>query len=151
MKILMVCLGNICRSPIAQGVLEKYIAEFNLDWHVDSAGTNGYHNGEPPDPRAIRVASKYNINISNQISRRVTLSDLDHFDLILALDVTNYQYLKSLCRNSMQVSKIDYLMNFAYPNTNRAVPDPYYDNSFENCYKLIDNACNKLIQHYLVD
>jgi protein-tyrosine phosphatase len=145
----MVCLGNICRSPIAQGVLEKYIVENHLDWQVDSAGTNGYHNGEAPDPRAIQIARRHHIDISKQVSRRVNLEDIGHFDLILALDTNNYKYLQNLCSDSDQHSKIDFLLNYAFPNSNRAVPDPYYDNSFENSYKLIDQACRRLIMHYM--
>ncbi|MEY3421046.1 MAG: hypothetical protein RIR48_1335, partial [Bacteroidota bacterium] len=86
MKILMVCLGNICRSPIAQGILEKKISEKNLDWYVDSAGTSGWHDGEPPDARAISAAHRQGTDISTQVSRKITPHDIRHFDLILAMD-----------------------------------------------------------------
>ena len=147
MKILMVCLGNICRSPMAQGVMEKCIQEYQLNWSVDSAGTNGYHNGEHPDSRAIREAKKNAIDISRQISRQVNHSDLNEFDLILAMDSNNYSYLKSMCKDPHQLSKIHLLMEFAYPGKNKSIPDPYYDNSFDKSLNLIKEACLSLINH----
>lgn len=148
MKILMVCLGNICRSPIAQGVMEKCIETHRLDWFVDSAGTNGYHNGEHPDPRAIQEAKRHDIDISNQISRQIKHADLDSFDLILAMDSNNLNYLKSMCKNSQQSSKICLLMDFAFPGQNIAVPDPYYDHSFDQAYQLIKTACNSMVEEF---
>jgi protein-tyrosine phosphatase len=148
MKVLMVCLGNICRSPMAQGVLEKYIVQHQLNWLVDSAGTNGYHDGEHPDSRAIQAAKKMNIDISQQISRQIQTSDLDQFDLILAMDTNNLNYLKSMCRNAHQLSKIQLLMEFASGSNKLTVPDPYYDNSFDHALGLIHDACTGLIRHY---
>ena len=148
MKILMVCLGNICRSPMAQGVMEKCIEENQLNWSVDSAGTNGYHNGEHPDQRATLEAKKQNIDISKQISRPVKPSDLDEFDLIFAMDSNNYSYLKSMCKYAHQVSKIHLLMEFAFPGRNTAVPDPYYDNSFHNAFQLIHKGCEAVIDKF---
>ncbi len=89
----MVCLGNICRSPLAHGVMEQLIHEYKLDWTVDSCGTNGYHDGESPDPRAIRVALNHGIDISHQISRRVTIDDFIQYDIILIMDQMNYARL----------------------------------------------------------
>lgn len=144
----MVCLGNICRSPLAQGVMEEYIKENHLNWSVESAGTNGYHNGENPDPRAIKEAWKHGIDISKQISRQVQQRDLDEFDLILVMDSSNYNQLKSMCKNAQQLSKIYFLMDWAYPLKNKAVPDPYYDNSFSTVLNLIRKGCQALIFHF---
>ena len=83
MKLLMVCLGNICRSPLAEGIMKKKIQKHNLDWQVDSAGTGAYHTGELPDPRSIAIAKDYNIDLSDQRARKITSKDLDQFDLIL--------------------------------------------------------------------
>jgi protein-tyrosine phosphatase len=133
---------------MAQGVMEKCIESHQLDWYVDSAGTNGYHNGEHPDPRAIREAKKHQIDISKQISRQIKHADLDLFDIILAMDSNNLSYLKSMCKNSEQSSKIRLLMDFAFPGKNKAVPDPYYDNSFDHAIQLISVACNSMIDVY---
>ncbi len=142
----MVCLGNICRSPMAQGMMEHLIAERGLDWKVDSAGTNGYHNGEAPDPMAIAEAKANRMDISKQISRKITLQDLDRFDLILAMDEDNYSYLKSMARNSVQLSKIHLLMSFASPAPVLSVPDPYYDGRFAHALQLIREACEGLLK-----
>lgn len=148
MKILMVCLGNICRSPMAQGIMEKCIVDHQLDWSVDSAGTNGFHNGEHPDPRAIKESRIHNIDISKQVSRQIQFQDFENFDLILAMDLNNYNDLKSLCSNSKQISKIYLLMDFVFPGQNQIVPDPYYDNRFDLVFKLIYKACDSLILTY---
>ncbi len=146
MKILMVCLGNICRSPLAHGILEKKIKEHGLtDWHVDSAGTSGWHDGESPDIRAIQVAKNHNIDISEQISRKITKQDLDTFDLILVMDSSNYQDVQKLCNNDVQKSKVKLIMNYSEPGRNISVPDPYYNNRFEEVIAMLDNAIEELI------
>lgn len=140
MKILMVCLGNICRSPLAQGVLEKKIKNKGLNWVVDSAGTSGWHDGELPDKRAIKTAQKYGIDISKQISRKINKTDFEDFDLICTMDSSNYQDVLKLASNELQKEKVKLLLNLAYPNKNMAVPDPYYDNRFEEVYQILDEA-----------
>jgi protein-tyrosine phosphatase len=96
MKILMVCLGNICRSPLAQGILEHKLKERNLDWKVDSAGTGGWHSGEKPDKRSISIAKKYGIDISKQQARKLNGYDLENFDILYAMDASNLQDIKKL-------------------------------------------------------
>lgn len=141
----MVCLGNICRSPLAQGILENKIQSNKLDWTVDSAGTASYHVGELPDQRSIMTAKEHGIDITDQRSRKVTKDDFDHFDLILAMDASNYNNLRSMVHAEEKVSKVKMILNYAYPNENRQVPDPYYDGGFEKVYKMLDEACEKLI------
>ena len=149
MKVLMVCLGNICRSPMAQGVLEQKLNERGLSWKVDSAGTNGYHNGESPDPRAIKCAATHGIDISNQISRKITPDDFLDADLICVMDDMNYHTVTKLappyCRD-----KVYLLMDFVPDPPFSFVPDPYYDNSFERSYELINLACEALLTKYNV-
>lgn len=140
MKILMVCLGNICRSPLAQGILEAKIKKFNLPWEVDSAGTSGWHDGEKPDARARAVAKKYNTPIDNQISRKITTRDFSYFDLICVMDASNYREVNSMAKESGLNPKIEFLLNLAYPHENRQVPDPYYDGKFEEVYNILDQA-----------
>jgi len=145
----MVCLGNICRSPLAQGILEKKIVDKNLNWTVDSAGTSAYHIGDPPDPRSVEKAQEFGIDISNQKARQLHADDLDQFDLILVMDSSNYQNTKNLCRDKNQEDKIKLILNYVYPEQNLAVPDPYYDGGFSKVYDLLDAATDALITRYV--
>lgn len=145
MKILMVCLGNICRSPIAEGILEKKIKTYGLDWEVDSAGTSGWHDGEYPDNRAIAAGRKNDIDISRQISRKITKKDLDNFDHILVMDSSNYQDVVKICQTQAQKSKVNLITNFKYPHRNIAVPDPYYNDKFDEVFQLLDDAIEGII------
>lgn len=146
MKILMVCLGNICRSPLAQGILETKVRKHKLAWEVDSAGTASYHAGELADARSIEKASEYNIDITDQRSRKIRKEDLEEFDLILAMDASNYNNLLKLPEDDVNNHKIKMILNYSHPGENRQVPDPYYDDGFENVYQLLDEACDKLIE-----
>ncbi|MCT4699420.1 low molecular weight protein-tyrosine-phosphatase [Tenacibaculum haliotis] len=140
-KILMVCLGNICRSPLAEGILQsKLTSEF---FKVDSAGTAGYHVGELPDERSIEVAKKYGIDITNQRSRKFVKSDFKEFDLIYAMDESNYHNILSIIDDNEDARKVKMILNEQYPTENRNVPDPYYggNQGFENVYKMLDEAC----------
>lgn len=150
MKILTVCLGNICRSPIAQGLLEHKIKERSLEWIVDSAGTSGWHDGENPDPRAIKVSARYGVDISGQVSRKINQKDFEEFDYILAMDSSNYNDLISMLREKDYLSKIHLATNFLYPGRNMAVPDPYYNNRFEEVYQLLDKALESFIDAVLM-
>lgn len=144
----MVCLGNICRSPLAQGILEKKIKQQQLDWQVDSAGTGGWHSGEKPDSRSIAIAKKYGIDISKQQARKFNGYDLEQFDIIYAMDQSNLKDIQKLAQNAHELQKIKLIMNEPYPNENRIVPDPYYnDNGFEEVYQMLDKACDSLIQN----
>lgn len=149
MKILMVCLGNICRSPLAEGILLTKIRDKSLPWEVDSAGTSAYHAGDLPDARSIRVAAKHGLDINYQRSRKVTQRDLDEFDLIFAMDASNFSNLNQLTIKNEQRKKIKLIMNEAFPNENRGVPDPYWDDDgFQKVYDMLDLACEQIIKNY---
>jgi len=145
MKILMVCLGNICRSPLAEGILAHKTQ--HLDVTVESAGTAGYHIGKFPDKRSIEIANKYEIDISNQKARQFSRADFDEFDIIYAMDTNNFAHLTSLAKNQNERDKIRMILNEIKPESFDSVPDPYYggDNGFHIVYNMLDKACNKII------
>ncbi len=142
MKVLMVCLGNICRSPLAEGILKSK----SNNIIVDSAGTAGYHVGSRPDLRSIEIGLKNNIDITNQRARQFTSNDFDDFDKIYAMDNDNYSKIISLATNQDQIDKVDLILNEVYPNQFKSVPDPYYggEKGFENIYNLLDEACEQI-------
>ena len=147
MKILMVCLGNICRSPLAEGILAHKTKHLNLE--VDSAGTAGYHIGNFPDSRSIEIADKYNIDLSNQRARQFSRADFDAFDIIYAMDTNNYAHLISLASNKAERNKVRMILNEINPNACDSVPDPYYGggNGFQNVYDMLEKACDKIVQN----
>jgi len=149
MKILMVCLGNICRSPLAEGILLQKINERKLPWEVDSAGTSGWHQGELPDSRSIEVAKAHGIDLTYQRSRQFKAADLDRFDLVLAMDSSNYSNILKLTTTDAQKTKVKLILNYLYPNENRAVPDPYYEGGFEKIHQMIAAACEKIVEKYI--
>jgi protein-tyrosine phosphatase len=149
MKILMVCLGNICRSPLAHGIMENKISNLNLDWHVDSAGTGDWHIGESPDRRAIVEAKRNGIDISNQRARQITIADFENFDLILTMDVSNYNNVLDLAPDEISKGKVAMIMNFLDPDSNSSVPDPYYDGRFSNVFQLLDQATDAVLKKLL--
>lgn len=136
----MVCLGNICRSPLAQGILENKVDINNV--FVDSAGTGAYHIGKLPDFRSISVAKKHGINITNQSARQFQIEDFDKFDVIFAMDKSNYQNILNLARNEEDKAKVKLILN-EISNEDNSVPDPYYggDSGFDNVYEMLDEAC----------
>lgn len=140
-KILMVCLGNICRSPLAEGILASKLdpAKFK----VDSAGTAGYHVGELPDQRSIKTAKQHGIDISYQRCRKFVSQDFQAFDYIFAMDQSNYDNILSLAKTQEDRAKVQLILNQISPNSNAEVPDPYYggDQGFENVYQMLDEAC----------
>lgn len=140
-KILMVCLGNICRSPLAEGILQSKINSNQI--LVDSAGTAAYHVGNLPDERSINVAKKYGIDITNQKARKFTIKDFDTFDIIYAMDASNFTNIISLARNKEDEQKVKMILNESHPTENLSVPDPYYggNQGFENVFKMLDEAC----------
>jgi protein-tyrosine phosphatase len=148
MKVLMICLGNICRSPLAEGVLKKKIAEKQLDWEVDSAGTGGWHVGSLPDKRSIDVAKKHGIDLTDQRARKFVRSDLDTFDLVLTMDRENYNDIQRFAKTDEHRAKTHLIMNFSRPNSDFEVPDPYYDNRFQLVYDLLDEACEAVAASY---
>lgn len=143
----MVCLGNICRSPLAEGILKEKVKEQKLDWQVRSAGTGGWHIGELPDPRSIQTARKRNIDITDQRARQFQAKDLEEYDLILAMDASNYENILQLNQEEKHKGKVKMIMNYLYPKEDISVPDPYWDdNGFEKVYEMLDRACEQLIE-----
>ena len=143
-KILMVCLGNICRSPLAEGILKFKTKHLNVN--VDSAGTAGYHIGNSPDIRSIEIARKYNIDISNQKARQFSRADFDEFDIIYAMDKSNYAHLIALAKSQKEKEKIRMILNEIESKSLKSVPDPYYGgkNGFQEVYDLLEKACSKI-------
>tara|TARA_B100000497_G_scaffold123493_1_gene156257 strand:+ start:501 stop:935 length:435 start_codon:yes stop_codon:yes gene_type:complete len=139
----MVCLGNICRSPLAEGILRKKTK--HLDLTIDSAGTAGYHIGKSPDPRAVAVAKKHDINISKLKARQFSRIDFENFDTIYVMDINNLSHLISLSSNAQERNKIRLILNEIDPKNHDSVPDPYYDdNGFKKVYNMLNKACEKI-------
>lgn len=142
-KILMVCLGNICRSPLAEGILKSKVDTSKV--RVDSAGTGGYHIGNPPDSRSIAVAQKHGINIKGQTCRKFTARDFETFDMIYVMDKSNHANVTALAKTIEEKNKVKLLLeeaNLAIAE----VPDPYYGGTsgFDYVYDLIDKACDRI-------
>ena len=140
----MVCLGNICRSPLAAGILARKCK--HLPVFVDSAGTSGYHIGEAPDERAQHIANINQINIGNQKARKLTSRDIGIFELIYVMDESNYKNILKLVKSTKDKMKIDLILNVSNPGKNLNVPDPYFlgHEGFENVYNLLDDSCEKI-------
>ena len=147
MNILMVCLGNICRSPLAHGILESKAPE---DWYIDSAGTSGWHEGERPDTRSIITAKGRGLNIDQQRSRPFLAEDFERFDIIFAMDSSNYTNITRLAPDEASKAKVRLIMNEAYPGENRQVPDPYTggQRGFEDVYDMLDLAIEKFLEQH---
>jgi len=137
----MVCLGNICRSPLAEGILKSKIDDNKV--LVDSAGTAGWHAGELPDQRSIEVAHAHQIDLTNQRSRKFTYADFENYDLIYAMDRSNLSDILGLARNEKDEQKVQLILNEVQSGQNLDVPDPYYggDHGFENVFQMLDEAC----------
>ena len=146
MKILMVCLGNICRSPLAEGIMKQKVAETGLNWEIDSAGTSNYHIGERPDERSVHVAAKHGIDISAQRGRQFHFPDFENFDVIYVMDSANYNDVIRLAESDSEKKKVKLILNEVQPGFNQSVPDPYWDDDgFEKIYQMLDEACNQII------
>jgi protein-tyrosine phosphatase len=143
-RVLMVCLGNICRSPLAEGILKSKV--FNFKTFVDSAGTGGYHIGSKPDKRSIAIANVNGIDITGQRARKFTVEDFDNFDLIYAMDNSNYEDMVGLARDEKDKAKIVLILNEIFPGENLDVPDPYFggDFGFKNVYQMLDECCDMI-------
>jgi protein-tyrosine phosphatase len=150
MKILMVCLGNICRSPIAEGILQKKCKEAGLNWLVDSAGTNGYHDGERPHPTSQMVCKLNGVDISNQRSRSFAKHDFDEFDLVIPMAGDVMREIQYIAREKYDQNKVKLLLNYSFPGSNLDVPDPWArsEAAFHEVYSLIEQACEALIESY---
>ena len=146
----MVCLGNICRSPLAEGILKSKAQKAGLQWIIESAGTDNYHVGEPPHPLSQKVAKMNGLDICDQRARKFAAEDFERFDKIYALAEDVLYEIKRIARQKFDASKIDLLMNELYPGKNMDVPDPWSgpETGYHHAYKLIDAACEKIIERY---
>ena len=141
-RVLMVCLGNICRSPLAEGILKSKLDTSIIE--IDSAGTSTYHQGSLPDQRSIEVAQKHGIDITNQKSRPFTKKDFQSFDYIYVMDSSNYEDVIDMADNKEEEDKVSLILNAIYPEENQSVPDPYHDsiNGFEQVYQMLEESCS---------
>jgi protein-tyrosine phosphatase len=149
MKILMVCLGNICRSPLADGLLRHKVKSNGITATVDSAGTANYHVGGPPDERMTETAMQNDIDISNLRARQFEIADYDHFDLIYVMDKSNYQNVTRLARNDNDIKKVKLILDeLGHSNDIQEVPDPYYGGQagFDHVFDLLDRATDIIIK-----
>ncbi|MCW3093840.1 MAG: low molecular weight phosphotyrosine protein phosphatase [Ferruginibacter sp.] len=146
----MVCLGNICRSPLAEGILRDKTTKAGLNWEVDSAGTNGYHVGEQPHYLSQKVAKMNGIDISSQKCRHFVKEDFDRFDKIYAMASDVIEEMKWIGKDKYNASIVDLLLNEAYPGKNMDIPDPWYgtEPGYHKAYQLIDAACEALIKNH---
>ena len=149
-KVLMVCMGNICRSPLAHGVFERMVKEEGLSdlIEVDSSGTHSWHVGNPPDPRSQEVAMRHGLDLNYQQARKVTSADIDDYDYILAMDRDNLEILQALAKNKESLNKIALFLDFAEGIELSEVPDPYYGGpgGFDHVYELVEAAASGLLQ-----
>ncbi len=146
-RILMVCLGNICRSPIAEGLLKHRAEEKGISVIVDSAGTSGYHAGELPDTRMMQTAHQFGIDISYQRSRQLRLSDFEEFDRIFAMDRSNFRNILKLTNTLAYHQKVEMILDLVSPGANMEVPDPYFggEQGFVEVFQMLDKAVLKLL------
>jgi len=143
MKILMICLGNICRSPLAEGIMQHLTDEQGLNWQIDSAGTGNWHVDKPPHHGSVQVARQFGLDISRQVCRQFKMTDFDEFDLLLVMDKSNLADVLALARSEADTQKVKLLLH------DKEVPDPYFDHTqFEPVYKLIEQGCKDIIEAY---
>lgn len=149
MKILMVCLGNICRSPMADGLMRKKVQEHKLDVYVDSAGTANYHVGRAPDARMTLTAKGKDIDISKLQARQFVVSDFDTFDLIYVMDHSNYDNVVRLARNEADINKVQLILELLPNQMEIEVPDPYYggQDGFEHVFNLLDKSTDIILNN----
>lgn len=143
-KVLMVCLGNICRSPLAEGLLKSKVDTSKI--YVTSAGTGHWHVGEQPDPRSIAVAKKNGLDITDQKGRQFKPADFDEFDHIFVMDTSNRENVLQLARSDNDSQKVQLILDELFPGENVDVPDPYYggDQGFDKVYDMLNQACDKI-------
>lgn len=147
-KVLFVCLGNICRSPLAEGILRHKVNELGLDIEVDSAGTGHWHAGENPDRRAVKTGKGRGVDISKLVARQIKRSDFKEFDLILVADEEVKYGVLDLAEGAAEAKKVELIMNMSDPGKDLPVPDPYYggQDGFEKVFDMLDRACEALIK-----
>jgi len=148
MNILMVCLGNICRSPLAEGIMKEKLKAYKINGRVDSAGTSAYHTGQSPDSRSVEIAMRYGVDISEQRARVFSCEDFEKFDVIFAMDRENYRNLLNMAKTQEHRKKVELIMNRLEPDQNHEVPDPYYGGlgEFEKVYHLLNDSCEAIAQ-----
>ena len=146
-KILFVCTGNICRSPLAEGILREKLNQVNFPAEVDSCGFESFHVGDPPDSRAQSVAIKNGIDISAHRARLFSQKDFERFDYIYAMDSSHFYNIMRLANTVVAKSKVDYLLNVVHPGQNQSVPDPWYHDirAFEKVFVQLEDACSQLV------
>lgn len=150
MKILMVCLGNICRSPLAEGIMQEKAFKAGLTWSIESAGTNQYHTGEAPHPLSQKVARLHGIDISHQRARRFSAADFEIYDMIFALAADVMEEMKRIAGKKFDPGKARLLLDALYPGENRDVPDPWYgpEPGYHEVFALIDKACDAIVEKH---
>lgn len=150
MRILMVCLGNICRSPLAEGILQHMAVRAGLNWQVESAGTNGFHNGEAPHPLSQKVARINGIDISKQRSRKITGADFEQYDIIYAMAGDVIDDMQRIAGKKFKPEKTKLLLEELYPGLHRDVPDPWYgaEPGYHEVFQLINDACAVIVNKY---
>lgn len=148
MKILIVCLGNICRSPLAEGILQQKAFEAGLSWSVESAGTNNYHTGEAPHPLSQKVARLNGIDISKQRARRFVAEDFEVYDKIYALASDVLDDIRHIAKKKYDPRKVDLLMNELYPGKNLDIPDPWYgtEPGYHEVFKMLERVCTAIVE-----
>lgn len=149
-SFLMVCLGNICRSPLAEGILQQKARAAGLDWEVDSAGTNGYHVGDAPHPLSQKVARHNGLDIGKQRARRFTAADFQRFDKIYAMAGDVVDDMRRIAGRQFDPAKVELLMNEVHPGRDEDVPDPWYgpEPGYHEVYNMIDAAADKVVEKY---
>lgn len=150
MKVLFVCLGNICRSPMAEGIMKSLAMENKLSWHIDSAATESYHIGAMPDKRAIATCKRHGVHIADQRARKLTAKDFDDFDIIYAMAE---EVMREIVRDHKAAAgskKLRLLLEEVFPGEGRSVPDPYYgaEEGFEPVFQLIKKGCKAVLRKY---
>lgn len=150
MRILMVCLGNICRSPLAEGILQYKAQQAGFNWTVESAGTSNWHTGAPPHHLSQKVSLLNGIDISQQKARQFRKEDMDAYDRIYVMDSSNYSDVQQMAGKYWQEEKVELLLNELYPGENKGVPDPWYgeEEGYHQVFELISKACTIIIEKY---
>lgn len=148
----MVCLGNICRSPLAEGILQAKAAKAGFNWQVGSAGTNGYHTGEPPHQLSIKVANLNGIDICGQRSRRFIAADMEEYDVIYAMAGDVISDMKRIAKNKFDTNKVSLFLDVSFPGEEKDVPDPWYgsEDGYHEVFEIINNNCDNIIKKYTI-